>query len=617
MSPMLRRVLIYTVVLPLVCFSALYLFIWSRFSMRLHAPLGSQQQAAVLSWARQALSGQKTSAPSASYALSGPLWISVFDKGRRLLRIKGEGTTLGGALAGIERRLPQILAKTPVAHKLATARIKVDITLGQGRIVTSIPFLFAKSINPGLDGLGLQAAGKRAYLLPDDLFSLELLAGYRPFFFMHEFKTGLDIKAVVNLLASEIGLDRTEWRRTSKRYFRFRLQSFIERLPDRKPADVLRHRVMVRQIDRGLVERAVYRAADYVLRQMKPDGKFHYIYYPMRDQHQPDSEYNLPRHAGTTWFLSLATRHLKKPRYKKAARQAIEYLVANAVPPSCQKTPFACVGSEGYADLGSAGLATVAIVEYQQATGDKRFEGLARRLGEFMLSLQKPNGDFCHQYFPKKKKKDCDSILLYYAGEATLALAKLHQLTKDPRYVKPLERALDFLVDGKYRFFMGRFFISEDHWTCIAAEAAYEAIHKPQYLRFCRQFAQLNRRTQILEGDPLGDLRGAFGITPFFMPHNTPVGSRSEANVATYLLSKRVGKPDAAVLETVRSAMRYLVDQQLGPESGYWLPSAARASGALTQTPTRTQVRIDYVQHSAAAMVRALPLIPKTPWPRP
>lgn len=616
MSPLLRRVALYTVVLPLVFFAGVYVLVYQRYRMRVLPQISGSVQQQVLRWARRVIEGGKTSTPTLADPIAGPVWISVYEAGQRLLRVRGEGPTLGAALGAIASRLPALLAgRQDLKPKLERARIKVDITTGKGPIITSIPILFAKSVNPGLDGIGLAVGGKRAYLLPDDLFGQELLAGYRPFFFMHEFKTGLDIKTIVTLLADEIGIERHEWRSTAKRYFRFRVQSFIEAMPNRAAVAVLRQRLFVERIDRQQVRRAVIRAADYVLRQMKPDGKFHYIYYPLRDQHSPDAEYSLPRHAGTTWFLSLAYRKLKQPRYKRAARRAIEYLAAHAVPLQCRNTPYACVGSESYTDLGSAGLALVAIVEYQMATGDTRFEKLGRRLGEFIVKMQKANGDFCHQYYPRKGEKDCTTVLLYYAGEATLGLAKLHQLTGDSRYVKPLERALDFLTVGKYEFFMGRFFISEDHWTCIAAEAAYGAIHKPQYLRFCRQFAALNRRTQIRKNDALGDLQGAFAITPFFMPHNTPVGSRSESNVATYLLSVRHGKPDPQVLDTVRNAVRYLVNQQLGPESGYWLPNPARASGGLTQTPSRTQVRIDYVQHAAAAMTRALPLIPEQPWP--
>jgi hypothetical protein len=233
-----------------------------------------------------------------------------------------------------------------------------------------------------------------------------------------------------------------------------------------------------------------------------------------------------------------------------------------------------------------------------------------------VLWMQKPNGDFCHQYDPISRERNCREILLYYSGEASLALAKLFQLTRDPAYVRPLERALDFLTDENYRFFLGQFFISEDHWTCIAAEAAFEAIDKPQYARFCYEFAKLNMRAQVQPGErPLEDLAGAFTITPWFIPHNTPAGSRTEANVATYLLSVRRGEPQAAILRSTLLSVRYLVDQQIRPESAYLFPDSRAAVGGMMQTPVRGNIRIDFVQHASGSMARALPLVPERPWP--
>lgn len=599
---------------------ALYLLIYLGVFLRYRMPdgggIGRARATALMRVVRGALEDRAEVLGAGGEAkLAGPLWVSVFRKGMLIGRHRIEVSTLGEAA-----KQARAFFSTPAARRRFNrrpgARIKLDLLVSRGALLSSLPLLFAKSVVPGVDGLALQADQRHAYLLPDTLYSTELLAGYQPFFFMHEFKTGLDIKQAVNMLAARLDLTVEAWRAAAKRYYRFRVQSFLEPLAAGKPAlPVVRHRVPVERIDRGMVREAVTRGADYVLRQMEPNGKFRYIYYPLHDKHSGGS-YSLPRHAGTTWFLSLAFHHLRHERFGKAARKAIEYLVANAVPPSCRKKEMACVGSDHYADLGSAGLSTVAIAEYQLATGDKRFEGLARRLGAFIVSMQKDNGDFCHSYKPKAGKRNCDRILLYYSGEATLGLARLYQLTHDEALKKPIERALDFLTDTKYHFFMGQFFISEDHWTCIASEAAYDAVHKESYLEFCREFARLNRRAQLEEGHPFHDLRGSFGITPFFMPHNTPVGSRSEANVATYLLSERWGRPDAEVRDTVLRAVRYLVDQQYTEERYYLFRAPQRASGGMGQTPIRSSVRIDYVQHSAAAMVRALPMVPEKPWPQ-
>jgi hypothetical protein len=576
---------------------------------------------------RHALDGrplpQAPELPGAKDPLPGPLWVTLYLKGEPVFRFTaGEDTSswgqpLADAIRAAARAIREDARVTALSAEVRQrVRIKLDLCTAEGPIFTGVPLMFAKSVVPGLDGLGLEVDGRRAYLLPDDLFRRELLSGHQPFYFMHEFRTGLDLKRVVNLLADELGVTKEQWRKSERRFFRFRVASFVEEPGGGVALAVKRSRVPVHRIDRATVRRAVERAADYVLRQMVSTGRFHYIYYPLEGRPSPSDDYSLPRHAGTTWFLSLAYRVLGAQRFKQGAQRAIEYLGANAVPLECKLTPYACVGSSLDADLGSAALTVVAICEYQQATGDRRFETLARRLGRFLLWMQKDNGDFCHQYKPGLKEKNCKDILLYYTGEASLALAKLYQLTKDPTYLGPLERALDFLVGEKYDFFLGQFFVSEDHWTCIAAEAAPPSLHKERYARFCYAFAGLNRRAQVPPGEgPMEDLWGAFALTALFMPHNTPAGSRTEANVATYLLSQKRGEPQPEILDTIRRSVRYLVDQQLRPESAYLFPDPEAAVGGMMQTPLRASIRIDYVQHAAAAMARALPLIPERSWP--
>jgi hypothetical protein len=297
-------------------------------------------------------------------------------------------------------------------------------------------------------------------------------------------------------------------------------------------------------------------------------------------------------------------------RYREAATSAIDYLATHAVPSDCEATSFACVGTNDDADLGSAALTSVAIVEYQLATSDRRFLGLAERLGRFLLTMQKPNGDFCHGFVPESGLRDCAGQVLYYSGEAALALAKLHQILPDPALAVAAERALDYLTGANYDYFLGQFFIGEDHWTCIAAEAAFPFVNKDAYARFCYAFARLNRRVQVEpDGGPLADLAGAFGVTPFFLPHNTPAGSRTEANVAIYRLSVLRGEPQADILETVRRSMRFLVDQQFRPEGMYLFARPDSALGGIGHTPLQPEVRIDYVAHVGSAMARGLDLV--------
>ena len=598
----------------------LYLGVYLRYSLTPTTGLPDAVAASAMAQLRGTMSGAKPTAPVKDHPIpeSQALWVSLVLDGKPLFRSRQDKGALARRLEQVIKGLradEQVKALTPAER--ARARFKLDLLVGEGPILSGIPFFFAKGVVPGLDGICMVqtqpgAEDKESCLLPDELYSRQLLAGYMPFFFMHEFKTGLDLQATVDLLADRLDLSAEQWRAGRRTYRRVRLQAFIE-APGATGQALPVRRLRIAPPDKitaADVRQAVARAANFVVRQMRDDGKFEYIYYPLEDSHSPPGEYSLPRHAGTTWFLALALKSTGDERVAAAADKAITYLAANSVPEACQKTSYACVGNDKHADLGSAALAAVAIAEYQQATGNKQYAPLAQRLGSFILHMQKPNGDFCHQYRPDSKERNCEDILLYYSGEATLALAKLYAASGEERYLPAMERAMDFLVGEKYDFFLGQFFISEDHWTCIAADVLPESLNKASYANFCYAFAALNRRAQVRRGEGLmDDLGGAFSITPFFMPHNTPVGSRTEANVGTLLLARRRGEETPELRAVVMDALRYLVDHQIKPDSAWHYKNPAAASGGILQTPVRASIRIDYVQHAAAALARALPIL--------
>jgi hypothetical protein len=273
---------------------------------------------------------------------------------------------------------------------------------------------------------------------------------------------------------------------------------------------------------------------------------------------------------------------------------------------------FACVVDRGHArtDLGSTALTVVALVEYQRATGDRRYLGVTRQLVEWILYMQRPDGSFAHVYDVRAQKKDESVELLYYSGEAALALARMHAITGEERYRDATERALDHLI-GWYDFFMGGYFYGEEHWTCIAAEAAYPAIKKDEYRRFCSGYAAFQRAQQVEEGEhpDQADYVGAYNFTPFLVPQNTPAGSRTEAVISAYLLGRHLGKPDPAIRGQILAALRYTLGQQIRADSGFAVSPRVDGAGAVPATPVDRMVRIDYVQHVCSAMIRAVEII--------
>jgi hypothetical protein len=228
------------------------------------------------------------------------------------------------------------------------------------------------------------------------------------------------------------------------------------------------------------------------------------------------------------------------------------------------------------------------------------------------LYMQRPDGSFRHLYDLRSRTPDDKAQQLYYSGEAALALARMHTITGDARYAAAAGRALDWLVDW-YDFFMAGFFYGEEHWTCIAAEAIWPAVKRDKYMAFCHGYGAFLRAQQPELGDhpDEDDYAGAYSVTPFIVPNNTPAGSRTEAMISAYLLGKHHGSPDPRVAGQVRAALQYVLAQQIRPDSAFNV--VGQGDGAIPGSPIDRNIRIDYVQHVCSAMIRASEWVDRDP----
>jgi hypothetical protein len=160
------------------------------------------------------------------------------------------------------------------------------------------------------------------------------------------------------------------------------------------------------------------------------------------------------------------------------------------------------------------------------------------------------------------------------------------------------------LVDW-YDFFMAGFFYGEEHWTCIAAEAAWPAAKNPKWATFCHGYGAFLRKQQAAVGDhpDEDDFAGAYVFTPFLVPYNTPAGSRTEAMISAYLLGKHHETPDADVKAQIGAALQYALGQQIRAENEFGVIGPGR--GGMPGSPIDRMVRIDFVQHVCSAFIRA------------
>ncbi|MBI2897722.1 MAG: hypothetical protein HYY06_29460 [Deltaproteobacteria bacterium] len=569
-------------------------------SLRLEAgpPVPAVVERWVVAHLRSVLEGRPPPARPSHRALDAelpaPLVASVFLRGRQELRVF-EGGTLGRAVERAGRALAKKGGLDPAA------RIRVEVPTARSPLIDQRDLL-ALSLVAGEDGLGAERRGKVAVVTKWELIGRHLYDRQ----WVNErlqFEMGVGIARALALLAADLGVDEDRFDDEPRGLFRFRSHTILEG----DPGVPLQEPDTARLTRPKLVE-AARQAARWCQAVLGPTGKYTYLYDPIEDREDEGARYSLPRHAGTTYYLAQFYRHAREPGFDQSVRRALDWIVDHTLR-RCGPGPRRCVRDEQRASLGSAALAVVAMAEYRHGTGDDRYDHEMRAIGQFIRDMQKPNGDFHHRY-SRRSESVQPGQLLYYTGEAILALLKLHEELGDRRDLEAARRGLDFLTGPGWDFPLSPYFFSEEHWTCIAANEAYPRLRNRRYLEFCDGFARFRRDSQYGRGATVFDSEGSYGFGTFVTPRTTPTASTTEAMVSTALLHRKWGRRSPVIERQVFSAVRFLLRRQLGPQTEHLCPDPRRARGGFPASAVDLTIRIDYTQHAGSAILRSAELLP-------
>jgi hypothetical protein len=651
-----RRILAIVWLAPTALFLAITALVTAHHRLDVPPRLDGPARAAVMAILRAGLEQAPAPAASALPALArpladrGPLLATVWLDGRRKARAIGHGATVAEAAVDAANQLAvaRTLAEL-TAEQRTTARIQVDLVVARGPLGASKGFLrwLAFSgldeltpLDPGADGIGATVEAtqprpetREIVLAPYELVEHRLLNDHHPVPTIPDWTMGLDVDRAEGLLAQRAALPPGGWGLARRTLWRHRTDTFVERPAasrgDGPPLALDRGAPPGPPVTPDTLRAAALAGARYLVGSLASSGRYYYERnLGTGGGTNPDvaGPYSIPRHAGTTYFLAEVYRITREDFLREPIERAFSHLQELIVAGGCTGSApdgaeMACVVDRGdtTAGLGSTALTVVALVEYQRATGDDRYLPLARKLTAWIRFMQRPDGSFAHVYDLRTGKRDERAQVFYYSGEAALALARMHTVTGEAAYATAAGAALDWLV-GQYDFFLGGFVYGEEHWTCIAAEAAWPAVKNPRYVEFCDGYGAFLRAQQPGPGDvpTQADLAGAYGITPFVMPYNTPAGSRTEAMISAYLLGRHHGRADERIRHQILAALAYTLRQQVRPDSD-WNVAPPRAGGgtsgvgAVTASPIERGVRIDYVQHVGSAMIRAVELAAPPP----
>jgi hypothetical protein len=490
------------------------------------------------------------------------------------------------------------------AHPGAT--LVYESVVGAGPVMLYPEAALALSFVPGRDGLGGTIGEHTAYVTPDELLARQS--------YDHGFElpgnlgvqTGLDTPIALALLADRLATTVPDLF-AKGRIERIRVvRTTPGPTPGGPPAAAITAAITAESLSAADVRDGAIAAGRYLARGIDGDGRFRYLVDAPTNRTLPG--YDWPRHAGATYFLAqvAALTHDRDVSY--AALRAGSFLRDHAMV-DCGSTR--CIGSDPVVDLGSAALTVIAFVEIARTGLDPGYAVILPPLTAFLRGQQRPDGEFMHQY-DRRTSQPIDIQLLYYSGEAALALARAHSLSGDARDLAAASSSVAYLAGRGWNFFGSRYYFGEEHWTCQAMDDLWARAPNPAALDFCLRWLEYGRALQYGPSDTAFDADGAYGVSPVITPRLTPAGSRSEAGIATLDAARRAGMAPQALapLETqLRRALAMLLRHQLreGPGGASHLMADPRAvAGALPGSEVDWQLRIDYAQHTGSALLRWL-----------
>ena len=519
------------------------------------------------------------------------VFVSVSD-GQSAARVamgagKGFSAALASAAAAVRRRMPA---------ESRPAWVKLDV-VSQARRFDPVGGDESLRLDRSLWGLALDREAQAAFL-PEELVA----------------KAVIDNKGAACPEALTACLERSQaakhpaqWAEDALKRAGWRFSTSAVFTDGRKLTHLYRGNPQFVELSAESLLTAARNAGEYLIRSVAKDGKFAYSYYPKSGKEA--QSYNMLRHAGTVWAMLQLYKTTLTPELRRAAERAIGYLLGS-VKPAPGDARAAVVVEAGEVKLGGNALALLALAEHAELTGDRRHLGVMRQLARWMIGVQAAGGRFAVHKMSYPAGEPHLLVSAYYPGEAIFALARLYGIDPQEEYLDAAEKNALFLINTRDgRVLPGK--LPHDHWLCYGLDELYRRRKKPVFLEHVDRISRAIVQAQVRDGAPHPDWYGCF----LGRPRSSWATTRTEALCAAWRLARDFGKPlqPEMLAQAVRAGTRFSLRTQFVPPSAMYVQDPPRCLGGFRESLTNYEVRIDYVQHSIAAILGCLAVVQAAP----
>ena len=348
-------------------------------------------------------------------------------------------------------------------------------------------------------------------------------------------------------------------------------------------------------------------SADYIVNSTDSDGKFDYLVDPEKNKVN-QKKYNILRHSGTIYSLGQYYGVYNDERALDAMLRAGDYLKNCCISSVSGRKDMLAVWSLPKinksvrfkkAKLGGTGLGLVALVSLEKIKPGTTDISYLRKLGNFILFMQKTDGSFYSRFTPFTGGRDDSWTSLYYPGEAALGLAMLYEIDPQPKWFDSSVKTLTYLADSR----RGSKVIPADHWALIATSKIIEIADK-ESLKVPRDkliVHGIQVSEKILDGVPdLPESSPIFGCLKAD-GRTTPTSTRLEGLIAFYGIVPENNNELKKKIESVSTnGIGFL--QRVQIKSGKYKGGIPKRLNNNIHEDSGL-IRIDYVQHALSALV--------------
>lgn len=361
-------------------------------------------------------------------------------------------------------------------------------------------------------------------------------------------------------------------------------------------------------------------SAEYLRKSVQDSGKF--VYRTNMDSSiSVKDKYNILRHSGTIYAMTMHYQLNRDPRMLSAILKAGSYLNQEFIYSIADNDFFAVWSNPEInntndplqAKLGGTGLGLVALLSIEKI--QPRFTPLKtlQNLGNFIIYMQKQDGSFYSKYIPSDGGLWDQWESLYYPGEAALGLMMLYELDPSDKWLNSAIKAIEYLALKR----KGNSVFPADHWALLATEKILsikkiDPVTKDLLIDHAIYICDSILDEQI-HNNEINDYNGGFSIDG----RTTPTATRLEGLLASLNFLPKNHELIDKINDSIPQGIFFLNRAQVN--NGDFIGATPRAilekdqslENAHSFNKRVTEVRIDYIQHSLSAMIQYLLLIQK------